>query len=1115
MGCVVCCLSVVCASPRRGLTLLRCLLLALLSMSARLSLCGGLYLACAQFVAGAEHELRQQLTLNGEWQFRRIPGESSWKSVRLPASFEDHEGTAFDGVGVYRRELPHLAIPPGCRAVLRFHGAATRAEVRCQGVLVGEHLGGWTPFDCDVTAQLLAAEPHLPATVEVTVDELVGHNSQGFLPIIAPHFGGLWQDVELFVVPAVRLDDLQLLAVGDCSTGQLRLSVPLQLPAVPVEPERLPQTLAVRTRRLSTDTWSPAYELPVELPAAAARREPSPVAVEGRVPVQDWQYWSPQQPCLYEVELTLLAAGGRPVDRVVTRAAFREIRVEGDSLLLNGRPLQIRGVLNWGYAPPRVAPSLDPQHWQQELQLARSLGFNLMKFCLWVPPRQYLQAADEAGLLTWMEYPTWHSSWDAAHLPALQREFGEFFRLDRNHPSVVLRSLTCETGPTADLNVIRTLYDQCHAMIPGAVVEDDSSWIGWNRIHDFYDDHPYGNNHTWPATLQRLKDHITEHGRKPLVLGEAVAADTWVDPEPLLAQSEGERPFWWPGFLEANQAWLQAREQDDGVVGVRRLQQDSLHYALLMRKYQMETFRREVPQGGYVVSVIRDFPLAGMGLLDYLGQPKWSPQQWQWHGDTMLLLQTPHDRRSFESGRAVPVAVLLSHAGVNALTEASVTVHMLSDPASTADGHTAQSELLRELSLPQVDPGGVVTVAELQLQLPKVTRPERRVLQVRLQSASGPICENAWPVWVVPAAATSVPGTRLLAHASLPFSRAQELWPQVQPLPQTTSPPAADSVILTARLDPQLLSALQAGARVLLLPDGEHGSLPLSQHWFLRGGPYLGGHTLLQRVPPELLVELQHFDLGSAVVSDLQWLDQLDPALLLWDNHDIRHVRTHGLIFETAVGRGRLLVSAVNHTGPDNPAGRWLLSELVQQLRSSQMPRRGLTAETLAALDGQLRRREIDLTRLTWQFRPDPEVAGLDQGWQHAAAINSSDWKPISIGRHWEGLGYPALDGWAWYQIDVPLDADWTGRRVYLCLEGADDYYQLYVNGQLAGTGGDPETRRTAFEEAASHDITRFIVPGQPLRLVFRVQDWQGAGGLFRPVTVSTTPLTTGLQIVR
>ena len=82
-----------------------------------------------------------------------------------------------------------------------------------------------------------------------------------------------------------------------------------------------------------------------------------------------------------------------------------------------------------------------------------------------------------------------------------------------------------------------------------------------------------------------------------------------------------------------------------------------------MRKYQIETYRREVPDGGYVVSVVRDVPSCSMGFIDYLGHPKWSAADWSWHGDTMLLLETEADRRSFAAGETFRATPLISHFG--------------------------------------------------------------------------------------------------------------------------------------------------------------------------------------------------------------------------------------------------------------------------------------------------------------------------------------------------------------------------------------------------------------------------------------------------------------------
>ncbi len=118
----------------------------------------------------------------------------------------------------------------------------------------------------------------------------------------------------------------------------------------------------------------------------------------------DPKTWSPEQPHLYDVRLELLI-DGQHRDVVNSRCAFRDIEVRGDQLFAERQAFAGAGILNWGYAPPDVCPSRDPEFWKQEIALLRSYGFNLMKFCLWVPPRGYLELADEMGVLTWMEYP--------------------------------------------------------------------------------------------------------------------------------------------------------------------------------------------------------------------------------------------------------------------------------------------------------------------------------------------------------------------------------------------------------------------------------------------------------------------------------------------------------------------------------------------------------------------------------------------------------------------------------------------------------------------------------------------------------------------------------------
>lgn len=866
---------------------------------------------------------RQAISLNGPWQFQRDQAPTNqWKQVPVPSTFQEHEGNAFHGVGWYRREVAPFALPPGQRVLLHFEAAATAAEVWWNGQRLGNHLGGWTPFRFDVTDLVRQAAAGRPHEVRVRLDEKVGHNTQGFLTIIEPHFGGLWQEVKLLLVPETYIDDLQLHTYGNPRTDRLELQVPLAGPS-PTQVD----TLRVRRRPRGETAWSSETTLAWSN-APAARLE---------IPVPNARRWSPEAPQLDELEIEIRAQG-QLLDRVPARAAFRQFEARGDHFRLNGQPVSVRGVLNWGYYPPQLAPYPDEARFRRDLEFARASGFNTMKFCLWVPPRRFLELCDEMGVLAWMEYPTWHPQLTRDHLADLRREFVEFFHYDRNHPSVVLRSLTCETGDGADLSVIQELYDLAHREIPGAVVEDDSSWIGWNRVHDFYDDHPYGNNHTWNKTLAGFREHILAHGPKPLVLGECIAADTWFDRQPVLDRVGTNRPYWVPGFFDPMGDWEKRMERLAGPGGLAPLAADSRHYALLMRQYQVETLRREIPYGGYVISVLRDFPTAAMGLLDYSDQPKWTPAQWAWQGDTMCLLRTESDRRSFFAGETFRAEMLLSHFGVQTLRDAELTVVVREDTGDQKVLHQARQKIASQ------NRGTLTRPIKLGFNLPATQTPRRLWVSAQLKSPALNY-ENTWPVWLVPRPAEGWT-QRVWLHPSVSAESARALFPGLPRSPQ----PQPGQVMLASRFDDALVRSLEQGGRVLMLPDGQRRSFPLNAHWFLRGAPYVPEHPLTQRAPRAFWIELQHFDLARSVIPDLGYLEQIAPVLLLWDTHDLKTVKTHGLLFETRVGQGRLLVSALRHHESWNAAGQWLLPELIEHLATGPVPQQTLTESTLRSL---------------------------------------------------------------------------------------------------------------------------------------------------------------------
>ncbi len=272
-----------------------------------------------------------------------------------------------------------------------------------------------------------------------------------------------------------------------------------------------------------------------------------------------------------------------------------------------------------------------------------------------------------------------------------------------------------------------------------------------------------------------------------------------------------------------------------------------------MRKYQIEEYRQRVAAGGYVVSVIRDFPFAAMGLMDFRSHPKWAPSNWNWHGDSLLILQTPDDRRGFLGGQTVPIEVQISHFGAMDWGQAQLTVSF-------------DDQVIEQKRLSDAVVDGVTLLAKSTLDLPSVEKPGRRTVQVRLEK-DGRSVENSWDLWVLPQPVRAQ-GSSVTLHKSLgdQFNWMKDRW-NVTSGDATTEQVSAGAesmtnITIASKLDQKLLNALEKGARVLLLPGDGPGSLPRHQHWFLRGGPVFGSHSLLKQLPPETLLELQHFDLA-------------------------------------------------------------------------------------------------------------------------------------------------------------------------------------------------------------------------------------------------------------
>jgi beta-glucuronidase len=318
----------------------------------------------------------------------------------------------YEGILWYRREFTYSA-QPGRRQFLWFGAANYQALVFLNGQKLGQHEGGFTPFQFEVTGKLKPGRN----VVIVRVDD--SRHPDAIPPTMTDWFnyGGLTRDVRLVDVPETFVEDYFVqLEKGSQRrvSGWVRLNGPRARQKVAV---RIPEAGASAEAETDADgTARFSFDATLSL-------------------------WSPDNPKLYEV---LLEA---QTDRVADRIGFRSITVSGSKILLNGKPLFLRGVAIHGEAPFRSGRVYSEADARTLLDWARELGCNYVRLAHYPHDEVMTRLADRMGLLVWSEVPVyWAVQWEnqAAYAKA-ERMLTEMITRDRNRVSIALWSVANET----------------------------------------------------------------------------------------------------------------------------------------------------------------------------------------------------------------------------------------------------------------------------------------------------------------------------------------------------------------------------------------------------------------------------------------------------------------------------------------------------------------------------------------------------------------------------------------------------------------------------------------------------------------------------------------------
>lgn len=325
------------------------------------------------------------LNLNGRWEYAITDSDESprrWDgTILVPFSPE----SALSGVGRslqpgqtlwYRREVivPQGFIPTDGRLLLHFGAVDQEAAVYWNGRLLGRHMGGYNAFTLDATDAL---GPRNSLVVRVHDDTDASFHSRGKQKtrrggIWYTPQSGIWQTVWMEAVPRHYIESLRIVPLFDQSAVEVmvRCSRPLQCEAT------------VDGRTVPFTSGEPA-----------------------RIPMPDFRAWSPEDPYLYDLSVTL------GEDRVESYFGMRKMEVRADRggvkrLFLNGEPYFQSGLLDQGYWPDGLYTAPSDEALIYDIQTAKAMGFNLLRKHIKVEPMRWYYHCDRLGMMVWQDMPS-------------------------------------------------------------------------------------------------------------------------------------------------------------------------------------------------------------------------------------------------------------------------------------------------------------------------------------------------------------------------------------------------------------------------------------------------------------------------------------------------------------------------------------------------------------------------------------------------------------------------------------------------------------------------------------------------------------------------------------
>lgn len=399
-----------------------------------------------------EHGYIDKYTLN-------VPGD--WNS-------QDPKFLYYEGTVWYRKLFDYKKTKPTDHLYLYFAAVNYKSDVYLNGHKLGQHKGGFTPFNFEIPDSVLK-EKNNNLVVKVDnkryADEVPTLNTDWW------NYGGITRNVQLVELPQSFIQDysLQLSPSGKSLNGWVKVN-----------------------------SFIPGERITAEIPELKIKQTFQALSnkTDFTIGISDIEKWSPENPKLYKVILSTSSGS------VTEKLGFRTIEIKGKQVLLNGKPLFMRGISIHAEIPQDIRRAYSRSDAEMLLGWAKELNCNMVRLAHYPHDENMVRVADSLGLLVWSEIPVYWTI-DFANplvLAKAKSQLAEMIARDHNRASIIVWSVGNETP----IHEARTNF--MHSLLSTAKQLDSSRIISAALEVNYADKNPV---HTIEDPLGKYVDMVS------------------------------------------------------------------------------------------------------------------------------------------------------------------------------------------------------------------------------------------------------------------------------------------------------------------------------------------------------------------------------------------------------------------------------------------------------------------------------------------------------------------------------------------------------------------------------------------------------------------------------